>query len=247
MPQEVFFSLTELHSIKLNAAAKNHLKKHYGKLGAQPIIDYKEALNQITIDLDAAGGADDYGQDAELKWTVAAFVKRSAVAGDSVSQLGEGYKYKTSAARPADTQSFLSRDKLQNLNAMNQFKGAFGGADKQSVASTRKDLQSIAPSQMKAESQISKRPLYMDLEAIKTYMRNLSNSERESFERLLQVLRQIKTEANPDATVTPGSIFAVRTAVADFVEKRGRRMSLEQLIEICKLHVTDFKVIDQIC
>ena len=44
---------------------------------------------------------------------------------------------------------------------------------------------SIAPSQMKAESQISKRPLYVDLEPIKTYMRNLSNGERESFERLL--------------------------------------------------------------
>lgn len=190
VPQEVFFSLTELHSIKLSEAAKNHLKKHYGKLGAQPIIDYKEALNQITIDLEAAGGANDMGIDAELKWTVSAFVKKSAAAGDSVSQLGEGQKFKATSTKPADAQSFLSRDKLQNLNALNQMKGAFAGADKISVASTRKDLQSIAPSQLKpAESQTSKRPQCIELEVIKTYMRNLSQNERESFERLLQVLR----------------------------------------------------------
>ena len=78
-------------------------------------------------------------------------------------------------------------------------------------------------------------------------MRHLSQHERESFERLLQVLKCIKTEANPDAHVLPSSILSVKEAVNDFVEKRGRRISLEELIEICKLHLNDFKMIDQLC
>ena len=45
VPQEVFFSLTDLHAIRLDAAAKSYLKKTCGKLAAQPMIDYKEALN----------------------------------------------------------------------------------------------------------------------------------------------------------------------------------------------------------
>ena len=63
---EVFFELLELHGIKLSKESQNYLKNNFSK---NQSINYKEALNKITIDLDAAG-------DNELKWTTANFQKK---------------------------------------------------------------------------------------------------------------------------------------------------------------------------
>ena len=65
---EVFFELLNLHKIDLSLDAKNYLKRNYSK---NQTINYKEALNQITIDLEAAGGTED--ADGFIKWTVFAF------------------------------------------------------------------------------------------------------------------------------------------------------------------------------
>lgn len=65
---EVFFELLNLHNIDLSVDAKNYLKKNYSK---NQTINYKEALNQITINLDAAGGNEE--SEGQMKWTVFAF------------------------------------------------------------------------------------------------------------------------------------------------------------------------------
>ena len=61
---EVFFQLLKLHKVNLSNAACTHLQKSFGK---NDEIKYKEALNQLTIDLGAAGRVDG---DAEINWTV---------------------------------------------------------------------------------------------------------------------------------------------------------------------------------
>jgi Ca2+-binding EF-hand superfamily protein len=65
LKHEVFFELLALHRIDLSNDAKNYLKKHYSK---NQTINYKEAINQITIDLNAAGGNDE--EEGVMKWTV---------------------------------------------------------------------------------------------------------------------------------------------------------------------------------
>lgn len=62
---EVFFELLGLHKIELTNDAKNYLKKNYSK---NQTINFKEALNQITIDLQAAGGTED--AEGKMRWTV---------------------------------------------------------------------------------------------------------------------------------------------------------------------------------
>ena len=49
---EVFFDLLSLHKILLSNSAISILKKNYSK---NQTINYKEAINQLTIDLDVAG------------------------------------------------------------------------------------------------------------------------------------------------------------------------------------------------
>ena len=68
---EVFFQLLPLHKIELSLDAKNYLKRNYSK---NQTINYKEALNQITIDLEAAGGTED--EEGMMKWTVFALQKK---------------------------------------------------------------------------------------------------------------------------------------------------------------------------
>lgn len=59
--------MLDLHKVHLDEKAINSLKKQFGKHGNPSTIDYKAALNQVTIDLNAAGG--DELKDAEMKWT----------------------------------------------------------------------------------------------------------------------------------------------------------------------------------
>lgn len=66
--QEVFYKLLELHKIELSNGSKQYLNKNFGK---NDEIKYKEAMNQVTVDLDAAGDG-----GSEIKWTVQANVKR---------------------------------------------------------------------------------------------------------------------------------------------------------------------------
>lgn len=70
LPYEVFFDLLTLHKIALSNAAISILKKNYSK---NQTINYKEAINQLTIDLDAAGRVledGEVGQGAIIKWSV---------------------------------------------------------------------------------------------------------------------------------------------------------------------------------
>lgn len=63
---DVFFELLDLHKVSLSNEARNYLKKNYSK---NQTINFKEALNQIAIDLNAAGHLDDDGK-GQMKWTV---------------------------------------------------------------------------------------------------------------------------------------------------------------------------------
>ena len=64
---EVFFELLDLHKVSLTNDAKNHLKKNYSK---NQTINYKEALNQICINLNKAGALDDTTGKGSMVWTV---------------------------------------------------------------------------------------------------------------------------------------------------------------------------------
>ena len=61
---DVFFQLIQLHGIDLQQQAISYLTKNYSK---NMLIDYKEALNQLTIDLEVAGQTD---ADAKIQWTL---------------------------------------------------------------------------------------------------------------------------------------------------------------------------------
>jgi len=70
----------------LSNDAKNYLKSNHNK---NDDIKYKEALNHITIDLNAAGEVNQEGK-GKMVWTVQALVKpscRSPSGGDSISQV----------------------------------------------------------------------------------------------------------------------------------------------------------------
>ena len=65
---EIFFELLKLHKIDLNEKAVQYLKKNCSK---NDEIKYKEAMNQVTIDLAAAGKLDgDGAASGDMKWTV---------------------------------------------------------------------------------------------------------------------------------------------------------------------------------
>ena len=153
---EVFFELLDLHKIKLNKDATNYLKKHYSK---NQTINYKEALNQITIDLQAAGGQDESGTDGQLVWTVQALQKptKSQIGGDSISQVGDGGQ----VMKPTDAKSvksggsFLSKDKLANLDAMSTRSKIAELNSKMSLGSQaeKSKVGSVAPSKMQSITQ----------------------------------------------------------------------------------------------
>jgi len=106
---EVFFKFLELHQISLKKDAVSYLKNKFSK---NQTINYKDAVNQITIDLQAAGGIDEEANESELKWTVFALEKpKSQVGGDSVSQAGDRYVPKAPPSERS-AKSFLSREKL---------------------------------------------------------------------------------------------------------------------------------------
>ena len=61
----------------------NYLKKSYSK---NQTINYKDAINQLTIDLYAAAGSDPEARDGEMKWTVFGVGKgKSKIGSDSIS------------------------------------------------------------------------------------------------------------------------------------------------------------------
>ena len=136
---EVFFELLNLHKIDLSLDAKNYLKKNYSK---NQTINYKEALNQITIDLEAAGGNE--GEDGMMKWTVFAFQKKSQIGDDSVSQAGSAYRYK----QPLKSIGGLSKEKLSNFDKLSQPRDALSRIPSQ--------VGSVVPSQAPTKSIVSK-------------------------------------------------------------------------------------------
>ena len=113
---EVFFELLSLHGVKLNEKAVSYLKKSFSK---NSTINYKDAVNQLTIDLVAAGGTDETGTDGALKWTVNAHQKpASKIGDDSISQVGPQEHIKSGSRAAPSVKSggdFLSKDKLQGM------------------------------------------------------------------------------------------------------------------------------------
>ena len=84
---DVFFELLELHKVDLSKPAIAYLKQNFSK---NQTINYKEAINQLTIDLKAAGGKDENASDAQMKWTVFGIQKKedqrtSKIGDDSIS------------------------------------------------------------------------------------------------------------------------------------------------------------------
>ena len=59
---DVFFPMLELHKVELTAKAIAWLKKNHSK---NQTINFKDAINALTIDMQAAGQ-----EVGELKWTV---------------------------------------------------------------------------------------------------------------------------------------------------------------------------------
>ena len=128
---QVFFELLSLHNIDLTSDAKSHLKKNYSK---NQTINYKEAINQITIDLQAAGGTEN--TQGTMKWTVFALAKRPQVGDDSVSQAGSSHRM-----LPAKSQSglsHLSKEKLANFDKIS--------APRDALSKVPSKVGSIAPS-----------------------------------------------------------------------------------------------------
>jgi len=70
---DVFFQLLDLHKVALNSDAVQYLKKNFSR---NQTINFKEAINQITIDLEAAGGTNEDATDGKMKWTVFALQPR---------------------------------------------------------------------------------------------------------------------------------------------------------------------------
>ena len=61
--------MLDLHKVHLDEKSIDTLKKKFGKHGNPPVIEYKGALNQITIDLNAAAGDGENANNAAMKWT----------------------------------------------------------------------------------------------------------------------------------------------------------------------------------
>ena len=79
---DVFFPMLILHMVNLNPKATNFIKKSFSK---NQTINYKDAINQLTIDLQAAAQ-----EDKEMKWTVFSIQpSKSKIGDDSISQVGE--------------------------------------------------------------------------------------------------------------------------------------------------------------
>ena len=76
---QVFFVLLTLHGVILNEKAVSYLKKNFSK---NSTINYKDAVNQLTIDLQAAGGVDDDGTGGAMQWTVNAHQNPASKIGD---------------------------------------------------------------------------------------------------------------------------------------------------------------------
>lgn len=106
---EVFFELLHLHKVQLSSKATSYIKNNFSR---NQTINFKEAINQLTIDLDAAAGS-------EMVWTVFALAKAtsgSRAGDDSVSMVGSVVSRKTTTMSVKSGNSYLSKDKLAAMN-----------------------------------------------------------------------------------------------------------------------------------
>lgn len=79
---ELFFEILGLHKVCLEAKAINYLKQSFS---INQTINYKDALNSLTIDLQAAAGSDPEARDGEMKWTVFGLQPKAQTHKDTVS------------------------------------------------------------------------------------------------------------------------------------------------------------------
>lgn len=70
-------------------------------------------------------------------------------------------------------------------------------------------------------------------------MRKIMNQDREIFEKFLNILKFAHNNK-----VDPDKFLTIKVAVNEFKKQNGRRMSIEELSEFCKLEFDDFKFID---
>jgi len=106
---EVFFPMLDLHKVKLSEKDISSLKKAHSK---NQTINYKDAVNQLTIDLQAAAGSDPEATDGQLKWTI---FSNHALNEKSIQQLGGNHLIKKDSDAASKAGSYLSRDKLQDM------------------------------------------------------------------------------------------------------------------------------------
>ena len=142
---DVFFPMLELHKVDLTSKAIAWLKKNHSK---NQTINYKDAINALTIDLMAAGQ-----EESEMKWTVFALqAAKSKIGDDSISQVGEISHVKAQNNEPMvkTGASFLSKDKLQKMERDYQQ----SKKDEKSIAALSK-VESKVASQKPAESKVA--------------------------------------------------------------------------------------------
>lgn len=91
----------------------------------------------------------------------------------------------------------------------------------------------------KIPEEMSNQQKTISIDRIKQYMRKLQASDRECFEKLLNVLKfAYNNKLDTDKFLT------IKVAVAEFKKSNGRRMAIEELTDFCKLEFEDFKFID---
>ena len=70
-------------------------------------------------------------------------------------------------------------------------------------------------------------------------IRKLQSSDRECFEKLLNIIKFVHLNK-----IDPDKFLTIKVAMNEFKKSNGRRMSLEELTDFCKLEFEDFKFID---
>lgn len=77
------------------------------------------------------------------------------------------------------------------------------------------------------------------IDKLKQYIRKLQSTDRESFEKLLNIIKY-----SHNKKVDSDKYLTIKVAITEFKKSNGRRMSLEELADFCKLEFEDLKFID---
>lgn len=96
---------------------------------------------------------------------------------------------------------------------------------------------------MKSVERISKyrnlSTLDYDFIFLENYIRKMQANDRECFEKLVNIIKFVHLNK-----VDPDKFLTIKVAMIEFKKSNGRRMSIEELADFCKLEFEDFKFID---